>query len=653
MKNQIIVLSLVLTLIGCQEEDNVVSLNTREQVNFIIHPYLQMPSSDSMTVRFETVDKHTQVWARPKGSSDGFIVVDAELIDESISDTRTAVLEGLKPSTMYEYFIVALNPQDEEKIESKSPTYAFKTLPNQGDNTELNIVAIGDTQNGDTIGVLADVVNKGIIPYACEDNEETCAEKISAITIAGDIVSTGNVMAHWRYELFEQMKNITPYVPLITVPDNHDYYDGSNLSIYKHFFEKPTNEVEGYEETWYSMDLGRLRIIGLDSFPISHDHSNFQKDVMTTQRQWLSEKLNSTKNNENIKYVFSMFHHPCLSELWITGESLGSCELVAETEKYSKDTGNISGHFFGHTHAYSRGQSMDTNHLWVNASTSQGYREPIHDNHMLYDVHDYNTFAISRSEFGFNILTFNIGGSESVNMKRYSATVANKVGGYGSLQDGFEMTDEVTVNPGKTVLPAPQIISPNGEVNTKDITLEISHSDPDSIYEVQWQLSKDDKFENDVYDLWGNRTRKHNVMPKPKPGEDPGDEVDPTWREGDLVDSQEGVDLTKLALANFIEKFYIGGDEAYKWSNHKYTKEHQHMSENDSVEGNEVTAGTVRREKVTHISSYDRFSGQGNQAPQFDIKHGDRWYWKVRVRSADMNWSEWSEMSDFELDLLP
>lgn len=62
------------------------------------------------------------------------------------------------------------------------------------------------------------------------------------------------------------MKNITPYVPLITVPGNHDYYDGSNLSIYKHFFEKPTNEVEGYEETWYSMDLGRLRIIGLDSF---------------------------------------------------------------------------------------------------------------------------------------------------------------------------------------------------------------------------------------------------------------------------------------------------------------------------------------------------------------------------------------------------
>jgi hypothetical protein len=119
------------------------------------------------------------------------------------------------------------------------------------------------------------------------------------------------------------------------------------------------------------------------------------------------------------------------------------------------------------------------------------------------------------------------------------------------------------------------------------------------------------------------------------------------------VDSQEGVDLTKLALADFIEKFYIGGDEAYKWSNHKYTEEHQHMSENDSVDGNEVTAGTVRREKVTHISTYDRFSGFGNRAPQFDVQHGETWYWKVRVRSADMNWSEWSEASYFELNLLP
>ncbi|MCG9598039.1 metallophosphoesterase [Vibrio sp. Isolate25] len=646
-------MSIVLTLMGCQEEDNTISLTTNGKIDFIIHPYLQMPTSNSMTVRFEALDEHTQVWARPKESSEEFIIVEADLIDESISNTKTAVLNDLKPSTVYEYYIVALNSQDEGKIKSKSPKYAFKTLPEQGDSSELNIVAIGDTQNGDTIGVLSDVVNKGIISYACEGNEATCADNISAITIAGDVVSTGNVMEHWRHEFFEQMKNITPYVPLITVPGNHDYYDGSNLGIYKHFFEKPTNGFEGYEETWYSIDLGRLRIIGLDSFPISHDHSNFQRDVMRTQRQWLKDKLNTTQNNEDIKYVFSMFHHPCLSELWITGESLGSCELVAETENYSKATGHISGHFFGHTHAYSRGQSMDTNHLWVNASTSQGYREPIHDAHMLYDVQDYNTFAISRSEFGFNILTFNANGSESVNMKRYSATVASKVGGYGSLQDGFEMTDEVTVTPGKTVLPAPQIVSPHGEVDTKDIMLEISHSDPDSIYEVQWQLSKDAEFEGDVYDLWGNHTRKHNVMPQPKEGQDPGDEVDPTWREGDLVDSQEGVDLTKLDLTNFINKFYIGGDEAYKWSDHIYTLKHEIMSKTDSDEDTLVEAGDVRREKVTHTSAYDRFLGQGNQAPQFDIQDGDRWHWKVRVRSADLNWSDWSETGTFEVNLQP
>ncbi|GAM64234.1 hypothetical protein JCM19232_3510 [Vibrio ishigakensis] len=341
-------------------------------IEFLIHPYLQMPQPTSMTVRFEASADSAQVWVREQGSHSAWSVVEADLIDLTISETRSATLQGLKPKTVYEYYVVSDNGSEQ----SVSEMYFFKTYNEKGDKSPFNIIAIGDTQNGDTqngdtLGVLEDVINSGIIQYACENDKEQCAENLTAITIAGDIVSDGYNFEHWRDQFFEQMKNITPYVPLITVPGNHDYSKDAHLTKYKHFFETPKNGDPSYDETWYTIDINNLRMFGMDSFPISHSHSNFQRDVLKQQIHWMSNERSATESDENIDYMFSMMHHPCLSEMWITGESLGSCEIVAETENYSKATGKISGHFFGHTHAYSRGQSMDTPHLWMNSSTSQ------------------------------------------------------------------------------------------------------------------------------------------------------------------------------------------------------------------------------------------------------------------------------------------
>ncbi len=76
---------------------------------------------------------------------------------------------------------------------------------------------------------------------------------------------------------------------------------------------------------------------------------------MAVQRQWLRETLLDAEIQQKT-FVMGMFHHGCLSEMWnVGGESIGSCEMVSELEKYSDRTGVVTGHFFGHTHSYSRG----------------------------------------------------------------------------------------------------------------------------------------------------------------------------------------------------------------------------------------------------------------------------------------------------------
>jgi len=54
-------------------------------------------------------------------------------------------------------------------------------------------------------------------------------------------------------------------------------------------------------------------------------------------------------------------------------------------------------HFFGHTHAYSRGQSRDHDHLWVNVAASGGNIDYWGE---LSNA-DSDELIVSQDEYGF------------------------------------------------------------------------------------------------------------------------------------------------------------------------------------------------------------------------------------------------------------
>jgi len=578
---------------------------------FIVGPYLQAPGTDTMTVMFETGNIEPEVWARPFGSGEEFHKVGGE-VHSSDGLVYRAQLTGLVSNTLYEYYVLT---KDGEGIQRVTQPFAFKTWPGASDDvSEARFIALSDTQLDRTIYevVLRNVVTDGFMVHECDASQpETCAENIAGITISGDVVQTGGNRGHWRNQLFGRMADITPYVPLITVPGNHDYYSNAELQLYRTYMSPPDNGSVGYEDHWYYLDYLDLRLVGLDSYPISGAHGKFNADTLVVQRQWLKETLKDAELQQK-QFVMGMFHHGCLSEMWNAGESIGSCEMVTELEKYSERNDAVTGHFFGHTHTYSRGQSLNTSHLWLNAASASGYIEPLDDaNFQNSQISDYDTFEVSRSEFGYSVLTYRFGADASVTLER-------KKGGYDGDLD-FEVVDTVTFD-AEVNNNLPQVMAGTGELPATAVALAIQVAAPDQVHEVQWQISETDAFDEVVFDVWGNETRRQNLF---------YDEASLVG--GDLymgfegIDTQLGADIFQLDLSGHLASRSVrpGADAHYRW-NKRYASQ------------------------ATHTSVYDEYAGQAR--PQLDLKPGTTFYWRARVRDASMNWSAWSTVTSFTME---
>ncbi|WP_431687714.1 metallophosphoesterase [Hahella sp. NBU794] len=577
--------------------------------DFIVQPYLQAPASDQMTVMFETGESNAEVWVRPFDGKGEFTRVSAE--SHSLDGlVRKAPIHQLSSNTLYEYYVVT-KVLGEQRA---TPRYAFKTWPQAGDGVEqARVIALSDTQldRDEYAKVLTNVVNQGFLQHECDAAQpQTCAENIAAITISGDVVQVGGNRQNWREQLFGSLAAITPYVPLVTVPGNHDYYSDAELRLYRSYMAPPENGSIGYEDKWYYLDYMDLRLVGLDSYTISGAHGAFNRDTLAVQRQWLKETLNDAEV-QGKHFVLGMFHHGCLSEMWNVGESIGSCEMVAELEQYSARTGAVTGHLFGHTHAYSRGQSRDVNHLWLNAASASGYIEPLDDaDHQAKQIRDYDTFEISRSEFGYNLLTFHFGDAPTMTLER-------KKGGFDGDTE-FSVVDSLTFSVEDNIN-LPLVTAGTGEQDASAVELGVQVAMPDAVRAVHWQVSESPEFDGAVYDIWGNRTRRQNLY------YGPADEVEGDHESGYVaIDTQADADIFNLQLSDMLSasSVRVGGDDYYRW-NKRYS------------------------EQNTHTSSYDAYAGQSR--PELALRPGTTWYWRARVRDEHMNWSAWSDVASFDI----
>jgi predicted phosphodiesterase len=268
-------------------------------------PYLQWPTSDGITVMWET-----------DAATTGRVDYGTSSLSEAFVETAEAAtlhkveLTGLTPDTSYVYRVTS--------DDTVSSVGNFTTAP--ATNRSFRFAVYGDSRSyPDTHAeVIQSIIDSGP----------------DIVLHTGDIISAGRNYALWSSEFFAPAQEMLLTTPILPVPGNHDY-NGTGPLWFFYFFDQP------YNTGWFAMTYGNTRFIGLDT------------DVScapgSPQYQWLLGELTSAAYTSATWHV-AFFHHPPFTATFGHSDDIAvQSHLVPLFEAYGVDVA-----FQGHSHAYER-----------------------------------------------------------------------------------------------------------------------------------------------------------------------------------------------------------------------------------------------------------------------------------------------------------
>ncbi len=429
----------------------------------LVQPYLQDAEPDRMSILWETsagtestVEYGTTVSLGGTASGTAFTSSGTNLI-------HTVTINGLTPGTLYHYRVITGT--------AVSATFRFMTPALPGAEAPTNICAMSDMQrDGGQPNKFWEVVHNGIIDHVTDSMGPELAQELAMVVIPGDLVQNGADYGSWKTTFFDPANPLFSYVPVYPAIGNHE----ANSVNYFNYFQLPQNGSPGYAEHWWYKDHGNVRIIGLNS------NSGY---TIQTQLDWLDGVLASAAAEPDIDFVFAQLHHPHHSELWIDGNLSYTGQVISRLEQFSTASGKPSVHFFGHTHAYSRGQSRDHDHVMVNVATAGGNIDYWGE----FAQFDYPEYSISQDEYGFVLVEVQAGADPRFTVKRFS------LGDETTIEDNT-LEDLITVrrdnNAPQTPVPlfplASDVVSPDCVVLKGDPFFD---ADGDGHGDTHWQVS--------------------------------------------------------------------------------------------------------------------------------------------------------------------
>jgi hypothetical protein len=288
-----------------------------QNLQFVVHPYLQRATRDEMTIMCETtqpsrmtVEYDVQPPLKRRAHS---------AAAAAINEVR---LQGLEPATTYFYRVTC---EDADGNRARSDVFSFQTaLP---ETAAWAFGILGDTQRNPEV-------------------TRRCAEGIFALRPnfmlhCGDVVDDGFAKHQWVNDLFEPCARLFAYVPVFPVIGNHE----RNAHWYYDYFSLPAPEYR------YSFRYGNAEFFMIDS----------NKDCSPGSEQYLW--LESALARSAATWKFTCHHHPCFSsdendygDHWSgkapEGFNWGDSnvrQLVPLYERYGVDVA-----FAGHIHSYER-----------------------------------------------------------------------------------------------------------------------------------------------------------------------------------------------------------------------------------------------------------------------------------------------------------
>ena len=361
-----------------------------------VGPFLQLATPTSVWVVWETDGGGESLVEYGPTAALGSSATGSWVRSSGTNRIHHTQVTGLTPQTTYHYR-ASTDGAHSEILHFRTPAEASAEQP-------FRFAALSDTQaDGANPRKHEEIINEGIIKFVTSSFGPDIAEELAFVIEPGDLVNWGPNYEEWKHDYFDEAQNLYQHVPVYPVPGNHE---GDSEYFFK-YFRLPENGTPGYLEHWWYHDHGNVRIIGLDS----NDAYRIQ-----AQLDWLDGVLADAAANADIDFVFAQLHHPHKSEVWTPGNTPYVGEVVRRLEAFSTASGKPSAHFFGHTHAYSRGQSRDHDHLWVNVATGEGNVDYWGE----YPIADYPEFQRSFVDWGFVLMEVEAGDDPRFTLTRIS-----------------------------------------------------------------------------------------------------------------------------------------------------------------------------------------------------------------------------------------
>lgn len=285
-----------------------------EGLRFVIEPYLQFPTRDSITVMWETNIQGTASVAY--GKSPPAMQKATAAQPATVHEVK---LDGLEPNTKYYY--QTTTTADGKTLASKLLTFTTAVEP----DSAFAFTLVGDTQrNPKVTGRIADRMFE---------------RRPNFVVHLGDVVDHGPDKKQWVEELFGPSAALFSRVAVFPCIGNHE----KNHAFYYQYFSLPDPEYH------YRYRYGNADFFVLDT--------NKSVKAGSEQFAWLERELAKS----DAKWKFAYHHHPAYSSdgddygnTWTglktsTQGDLNARSLVALYEKY-----NVDVVFNGHIHLYER-----------------------------------------------------------------------------------------------------------------------------------------------------------------------------------------------------------------------------------------------------------------------------------------------------------
>ena len=307
-------------------------------------PYLQMPTSHSVVIRWQTTD---EVIGRVHfGSAAG-------QLDHAVTETEAGTmhsleLEGLKPDTRYFYTVATGAADAQNPAYDSASGYWFQTLPLAGAARPTRIWVIGDS--GDAGPVVNNVRDSAMRWIA--QHPRAGYPDFDAWLALGDIAYSSGTDEQFQASLFdtfgEQLKNHA----LWPVYGNHDDRRWTYFRVFTMPEQGEAGGAPSATENYYSFDYGDVHVVVLDS----QDSGREPDDDMLL---WLQRDL----ADNNSRWLIAAFHHPPYSKGSHNsdndGDSGGRMRDMREHVLPLLEAAGVDLVLSGHSHMYERSYLID------------------------------------------------------------------------------------------------------------------------------------------------------------------------------------------------------------------------------------------------------------------------------------------------------